>query len=62
MKYEKETMSSELSNEAYQQNQQFYLDTLSMINIENDVKNSKQVNDGIMKLDNLFQFNDDNIM
>ena len=62
MKYEKETIPAMFSNEASQQNQQFYLDTLNMMKIENDVKNSKQVNDGIMKLDNLFQFNDDNIM
>ena len=62
MKYEKETTLAMFSNEASQQNQQFYLDTLNMMKIENDVKNSKQVNDGIMKLDNLFQFNDDNIM
>lgn len=62
MKYEKETTLAMFSNEASQQNQQFYLDTLNMMKIENDVKNSKQVNDGIVKLDNLFQFNDDNIM
>ena len=55
-----EAMVVDLSDEASQQNQQFYLDMLSMIKNESDVVESSQLNDSITSFDNLFPLNYDN--
>lgn len=55
-----EAMVVDLSDEASQQNQQFYLDILSMIKNESDVVESSQLNDSITSFDNLFPLNYDN--